>query len=109
MQGVSANESRALVLLSNDNGLLQDAELAWDVRGLPLRAFPWQDPAALLQRFFQHAPAADPVWRVSSGGSGADVAAHSSADAASQRACRHRYLWRMCSSGHVSHSQLKFH
>ena len=85
MQGVSANESRDLVLLSNDNGLLQDAELAWDVRGLPLRAFPWQDPAALLQRFFQHAPAADPVWRVSRGGSGADTGA-SSAEAASQRA-----------------------
>ena len=32
----------ALVLLSNDNGLLQDAELAWDVRGSPLRSFPWQ-------------------------------------------------------------------
>ena len=41
-QGVMEHESRALVLLSNDNGLLQDAELAWDVRGSPLRSFPWQ-------------------------------------------------------------------
>jgi hypothetical protein len=73
-QGVSANESRALVLLSNDNGLLQDAELAWDVRGVPLRKFPWQEPGELLQRFFQHAPAVDPIWRVSRGGSGADLA-----------------------------------
>ena len=42
MQGIVEHETRALVLLSNDNGLLQDAELAWDVRGSPLRSFPWQ-------------------------------------------------------------------
>ena len=41
-QGIVEHETRALVLLSNDNGLLQDAELAWDVRGSPLRSFPWQ-------------------------------------------------------------------
>jgi len=41
-QGIVEHETRALVLVSNDNGLLQDAELAWDVRGSPLRSFPWQ-------------------------------------------------------------------
>ena len=49
-QGVMEHETRALVLLSNDNGLLQDAELAWDVRGSPLRSFPWQVPGSQRSR-----------------------------------------------------------
>ena len=43
-----------MLLLSNDNGQLQDAEIAWELCGCQLRAFPWQDPETVLQHYFHH-------------------------------------------------------
>ena len=65
-----ANESRAVLLLSNDKGQVQDAQLAWGLRGCPLRDFPWQEHAAVLQQYFHHSaepPRASP--RLSAAGS----------------------------------------
>lgn len=49
------NESREVVLLSNDKGQLQDGEVAWELQGAQLRSFVWEDHSAVLQRYFNHA------------------------------------------------------
>lgn len=48
------NESREVVLLSNDKGQLQDGEVAWELQGAQLRSFVWEDHSAVLQRYFNH-------------------------------------------------------